>query len=106
MRLRAYWGKIFEARVEGEQHHCHETIFEYVQKAPHDIRWEMDKNEFDELMATKNAAFAGVLEGEDLRCYSRCVNMYLLVARSLYSLLRAELFSFPNLPTSTTMASS
>ena len=116
MRLRTCRCKMFEARVEGEQHHCYETILEYIQQAPDDILWEICKNEFDELMAQKRillsapmefrTAFAGVLEGEDLRCYSRCVNMYLLVARSLHSLLRGKLFSFPSLPTSTTMASS
>ena len=26
--------KVFEARVEGERHHYHETILRYVQKAP------------------------------------------------------------------------
>ena len=48
-----YWAKIFEARIEGERHHCHEIILGYVQKAPDDIRWEIDRHEFDELMATK-----------------------------------------------------
>ena len=37
----AYYGlfgeKIFEARVEGERHHYHETILRYVQEAPDDI---------------------------------------------------------------------
>ena len=37
-RLCEYWCKIFEARVEGERHHVHETILRYVQKAPDDIR--------------------------------------------------------------------
>ena len=59
MRLRAYWGKMFEARVEGEQHHCYETILEYVQQAPHDMRWEIDKNEFDEPMATNKESAPG-----------------------------------------------
>ena len=36
MRLCAYWCEIFEARVEGERHHCHETILQYVQTAPDD----------------------------------------------------------------------
>ena len=45
--------RFFEARIEGERHHCHETILRYVQKAPDDIRWEIDRNESDELMATK-----------------------------------------------------
>ena len=39
-RLCECWSTIFEARVEGEGHHCRE-------------RWEHDRNEFDELLATK-----------------------------------------------------
>ena len=38
-RLCDYWEKVFEARVEGERHHCHETILRNVQKAP-DEWWE------------------------------------------------------------------
>ena len=44
----------FEARTEDERHHAHETILEYVQKAPEDIQCEIDKREFDEMIATKN----------------------------------------------------
>ena len=51
-------GTIFEARIEGERHHCHETIFRYVQKALDDIRWEIDRNEY-ELMATKKDSAPG-----------------------------------------------
>ena len=45
MRLCAHWGKIFEAHIVGEQHHCHETILQYVQTAPDDricsrSRWD------------------------------------------------------------------
>ena len=53
------WGTIFQARVEGERHHHHENILRHVQKAPDDIRWVMDKSEFDELMATKKEAAPG-----------------------------------------------
>ena len=53
MRLCEYWRTIFQARIEGERHHLHETILRYVQKAPNDTRWEIDRNEFDELMAGK-----------------------------------------------------
>ena len=58
-RLCDYWSKIFEARIEGERHHCHEIILGCVQKAPDDIRWEIDRNEFDELMATKKESAPG-----------------------------------------------
>ena len=49
----------FEARVEGERHHCHETILRYIQKAPDDIPWEIDRNELHELMATKKESAPG-----------------------------------------------
>ena len=52
-RLCEYRSTIFDGRIEVERHHCHETILRYVQKAPDDIRWKIDRNEFDELMATK-----------------------------------------------------
>ena len=58
-RLCEYWGKIFEARIEGDRQHCHEIILGYVQKAPDDIRWEIDRNEFDKLMATKRESASG-----------------------------------------------
>ena len=51
--------KIFEARVEGEQHPCHETILQYVQTAPDDVRWQMDRHEFDEMIATKTESAPG-----------------------------------------------
>ena len=54
-RLCEYWGAIFQAPVEGQRHHQYENVMRYVQKAPDDIRWVIDKNEFDELMATKEA---------------------------------------------------
>ena len=48
-----YWCKIFEERVEGERHHCHETLLGYFQKALDEKQWEIAKNEFDEIMATQ-----------------------------------------------------
>ena len=48
MRPCAYRSEIFEARAEGERHHCHETILGYVQKALDDIQWEIDRH--DEMM--------------------------------------------------------
>ena len=53
-RLCEYWGSIFQARVEGPRHHQDEDILRYVQKAPDDIRWTIDRTEFDELIALKN----------------------------------------------------
>ena len=37
-------------------HRHNENILRYVQKAPDNIRCEIDRNEFDELMATKESA--------------------------------------------------
>ena len=53
-RLCEDWGEMFEARVEGERHPAQETILGYVQNAPDDIGWEIDRNEFDELVATQS----------------------------------------------------
>ena len=58
-RLCEYWGTIFQARNEGERHHHYENILQYVQKAPDDIRWEIDRNEFDQLMATEKEPAPG-----------------------------------------------
>ena len=46
MKHCTYWGKVFESRTE-------------VQKAPDDIQWEIDKREFDEMMATKQESGPG-----------------------------------------------
>ena len=54
-----YWRAIFQARAEGPRHHQYENILRYVQKAPDDIRWAIDKNEFDELMATRKESAPG-----------------------------------------------
>ena len=51
-RLCEYWSTIFQTRNEGKRHHHYENILRYVQKAPDDIRWEIDRSEPDELMAT------------------------------------------------------
>ena len=56
---RRLWGTMFQAGIEGKRHHCHETILQYVQKAPDDIRWKIDRNEFDELTATKKRVRSG-----------------------------------------------
>ena len=40
----------FRRAFEGQRHHHCENILRYVQKAPDDIRWVIDKNEFDVLM--------------------------------------------------------
>ena len=45
-RLCEYWGSILQARVEGPRHHQYEDILRYVQKAPDDIRWTINRTEF------------------------------------------------------------
>ena len=69
-RLCEYWGKIFEARIESERHHCHETILGYVQKAPDDILWEIERNEFDDFWSQKKESAPG-LDGIPYSLY-RC----------------------------------
>ena len=59
MILCAYWSMMFEARVEGERHHCHETLLDYVQKAPDNTQREIDQHEFDEMIATKTESAPG-----------------------------------------------
>ena len=54
-----YWSTIFQARNEDQRHYYFENILSYVQKAPDDIRWEIDRNEFDELMATRKESAPG-----------------------------------------------
>ena len=46
-RLCEYWGSIFQARVKGPRHHQNENILRYVQEALDDIRWTIDRTEFD-----------------------------------------------------------
>ena len=58
-RLCEYWGSTFQARVEGPRHHQYENILRYVQKAPDDIRWTIDRTEFDELIALKKDSAPG-----------------------------------------------
>ena len=64
-RLCAYWCKIFGARVEDERHNEHETILDYVQKALEDVQWIIDKQEFDEMLATKKESAPGP---DGIRC--------------------------------------
>ena len=59
MTLCTIWVKNFEPRTEGERHHAHETILEYVQKALDDIQWETVKREFDEMIVTKKESAPG-----------------------------------------------
>ena len=58
-RLCEYWRTIFQARMEGPRHHQHENILRYVQQAPDDIRWTIDKTEFDDLLALMKESAPG-----------------------------------------------
>ena len=48
-----------KSRTEGERHHAYETILEVVQDAPEDFQWTIDKEEFDEMIATKKESARG-----------------------------------------------
>ena len=105
MRLCTCWSKIFESRTEDERHHAHETILEYVQKAPDDIHWEIDKREFDEMIAAKKESSpgpdgfqkvsTGVRVGWGLTSCLTLLNVCMRVALCPYASLRAGPFSFP-----------
>ena len=58
-RLCVFWNTTFQARAEGPRHHQYENILRYVQKAPDDILWVIDQNEFNELMASKKESAPG-----------------------------------------------
>ena len=45
--------------VEGPRHHQHGNVLRYVQKAPDDIRWTIDRAEFGELIALKKDSAPG-----------------------------------------------
>ena len=105
--------RIFQARIEVQRHHLHETILRYDQKAPDDIRWEIDRNEFNEIMAAKRDSApgpkfrmvsTGVLEASVLSFCTKRTSAWLRVAQFRHCLPRAELCLFPNAPTSVTMA--
>ena len=55
MILCTYWRKILESCKQDERHHAHE----YVQKVPDDTQWEIDKREFDEMIAAKKESSLG-----------------------------------------------
>ena len=44
------------------RHHQYEHILRYVQKALGDIRWTIDRTEFDELIALKKDSAPGLIE--------------------------------------------
>ena len=112
-RLCEYWGTIFPARVEGPRHHQHEEILRYVQQAPDDIRWIIDKTEFDDLLALKKDSAPGP-DGIPYGAY-RCAgdlgsqflfNAYRALLKEvpfLIILLKIELFLSPRPLTSMTM---
>ena len=82
-------------------------------KARDDIQCEIDKREFDEMIATKNesaldpVAFpmvsTGVLEDRGPTSCSTLINVCLMVVLSTHC--KQDRFSFPNLPLSRTMVS-
>ena len=58
-RLCEYWGTIFQARQEGPRHFQHEETLRFVQQAPNDINWTIDRAEFDDLLASKKDSAPG-----------------------------------------------
>ena len=51
--LCTHFGRIFESRINDERHLAYETFLDFVHKAPEDIEWTIDEQEFYEMLATK-----------------------------------------------------
>ena len=49
----------FEARIQDERHNEYETILDQVQRALEDMQWTINKQEFDEVLATKKESALG-----------------------------------------------
>ena len=108
-RLCEYQRAIFQACLEGQRHHHLENVLRCVQKAPDDTRWEIDRNEFDELTATKKESALGpdaipyslYTCGEDLvRSFSSThTNISWRVVLFLRYLPKVEPCLFPSPPT-------
>ena len=101
--------------MEGPRHHHHEDILRYVQQAPDDIRWTIDKTEFDDLLAKKKKK-TRLLALTEFHMVPTGVpgvwarNSSLMLAELswkelpfLIILLKVELFSSPRLLTSMTV---
>ena len=58
-RLCEYWGTIFQTRQDSPRHFQHEDILRFVQQAPDDINWALDRAEFDDLLASKKDSAPG-----------------------------------------------
>ena len=54
-----YWMSIFQGSDERLRRHQHENILRYVQKAPDDIHWTIDRTEFDEIISLKKDSAPG-----------------------------------------------
>ena len=96
--------------AENKSHHAYETIPGFVQKAPEDIQWTIDKQEFNEIIATKKESPPGpdgfpygihiCAGGFGFRfLFNACKSVVL----SPHILLRADPFSFPNVQLSMTL---
>ena len=82
-KLCEYWRTIFQARVEGPRHHQYEDIQRFVQMAPDDIRWTVDRIEFDELTAMKKDSGADGIPYGAYRCAGGLGSQFLLMLAGL-----------------------
>ena len=113
-RLCEYWGSIFQVRVEGPRHQQSEDILRYVQKAPGDIRWTIDRSEFDDLIASKKdsapgpdgipyGVFISVREGWVASSFSKPTSTWWKVVLFLNTLRKVGRSLFPRPLTPMTM---
>ena len=54
-----HWAGISEARITDERHRSHETILNFVQQAPEEKQWMVNKEEFDEMPSTMTDSAPG-----------------------------------------------
>ena len=72
--------------MEGPRHHQHEDILRDVQQALDDIRWTVDKTEFDDLLAMRKDSALGP-DGIPYGAY-RCAGVWARIS----SLMLTEIF--------------
>ena len=100
-----------------QRHHQHEEILRYVQQAPDDIRWTIDRTEFDKLIVRKKDSAPGPdgIPYGAYKCAGNLGSQFLFDAyRALLErdvpfqiiLLRVELFLSPRPLTLMTMEGS
>ena len=102
-RLCEYWCTIFQACVEGQRHHHYENILWYVQKAPDDILWVIEKKKTSLTNSWPQRRNLLLVLMEFRTAFAGVRYNHVWVVLSVRYLPKVELYLFPSPPTSTTM---